>query len=58
MAKKNHAGFRFSARLIAALDAAADAQGVNRTALVEKWLEQRALAEGWMETADAMADDS
>ena len=46
---KKHAGFRFTPALLMALDAAAQASNVHRTTVVERWLIDRATAEGWME---------
>ena len=53
---KPHAGFRLPADLITALDSAADAlAGGSRTSLVQRWLTERAVAEGWMTPEQAKA---
>lgn len=48
MAARSHVGFRLPAALVKALDEVAKMQGVPRTQVVERWLTDRAVAEGWM----------
>lgn len=53
---KQHAGFRFTPELMAALDEAANTHAITRTELVERWLSDRAVAEGWMDHADSIQE--
>jgi hypothetical protein len=51
---KRHAGFRFKPDLMTALDAAAEAYDMTRTDIVDHWLRERAIAEGWLEPIKKM----
>ena len=48
MTAKTHVGFRLPQELIDAIDAVVVKHGVDRTHVVETWLTERAVAEGWL----------
>ena len=45
---KKHSGFRLAVALLKAIDKVAKKNKVSRTTVVEQWLTERAIAEGWM----------
>jgi predicted transcriptional regulator len=54
---RTYVGVRLPPKVVSAVDAAARVRGVSRTAVMEQWVSERAVAEGWMQDSQAEAEE-